>query len=165
MNLQAQINASIAVGSAGFVIPAGAYYFDNGAPLIIYRAKNWSLTSDGHVELWFKVSQHWSTGGVLILECTDISIDGITVDYDPPTHYQGTVLNTNADRANGMVSAMVKTDQGFPEHTGSNDPSNEYMNAPGALIIIGSSAGSVRSISRSEISVQYAMLNGLWRCA
>ena len=66
VDLQAQINASIAVGSAGFVIPAGAYYFDNGAPLIIYRAKNWSLTSDGHVELWFKVSQHWSTGGMLI---------------------------------------------------------------------------------------------------
>jgi hypothetical protein len=88
VSLQAAINASIAAGAPSYTIQAGAYYFDDGSPLIIYRAGNWSLRTDGPVELWFRVTQKWKTGGVLIKECTDVTISGLTVDYDPPTHYQ-----------------------------------------------------------------------------
>jgi hypothetical protein len=88
VSLQAAINASIAAGAPSYTIQAGAYYFDDGSPLIIYRAGNWSLRTDGPVELWFRVTQKWKTGGVLIKECTDVTISGLTVDYDPPAHYQ-----------------------------------------------------------------------------
>ena len=90
--LQAAVNASIAAGEAGYAVAAGAYYFDDGSPLLIHRAKRWNLTATGRVELWFRVSQRWRTGGVLIKECEDVAISGLVVDYDPPTHYQGTVL-------------------------------------------------------------------------
>jgi len=33
-------------------VAEGAYYFDGGAPLLLYRAKNWSLVGKGRVELW-----------------------------------------------------------------------------------------------------------------
>ena len=105
--LQADINASIAASAAGFTIEAGAYYFDDGSPLIIHRAKDWRLATNGHVELWFRVSRKWRTGGVLILECTDISITGITVDYDPPAHYQGEVVATNAASSDPAAAAAA----------------------------------------------------------
>ena len=106
--LQADINASIAASAAGFTIEAGAYYFDDGSPLIIHRAKDWRLATNGHVELWFRVSRKWRTGGVLILECTDISITGITVDYDPPAHYQGEVVATNAASSDPQLEVNCK---------------------------------------------------------
>ena len=98
------------------------------------------------VQLWFRVSQQWATGGVLVKECTDVRIAGLHVDYDPPAHYQGEVvaLRGGAMASTGggggmvrMVRAVVRTDPGFPEpheyiaqHTGGADPSDNYMNAP-----------------------------------
>ena len=45
------------------------------------------------------VSQKWRTGGVLILECEDVAVQGLTVDYDPPAFYQGTVTSLEAGSA------------------------------------------------------------------
>ena len=92
VQLQAAINMSIEAGSRGYTVEAGAYYFDDGAPLVIYRARNWWLRTSGVVQLWFRVTQQWRTGGVLIKECADVSIAGLAVDYDPPAHYQGEVV-------------------------------------------------------------------------
>lgn len=91
LSLQAAINASIDAKEPSFIIPAGAYYFDDGSPLLIYRAKSWALRANGTVELWFRATETWRTGGVLVKECDSISITGLTVDYDPPAYYQGTV--------------------------------------------------------------------------
>lgn len=71
--LQREVNASIAAGGPSYSVAEGAYYFDDGSPLLLYRARNWSLLADpGRVTLWFRVTREWRTGGVLILECTDV---------------------------------------------------------------------------------------------
>ena len=105
-DLQAAINTSIASGASSYTIAAGAYYFDDGTPLLLYRAKDWALrTKPGsHVELWFRVMSgtNLTTGGVLIKECENVAISGLTVDYDPPAMYQGTVLRVDKE---GSVSA------------------------------------------------------------
>ena len=113
--LQAAVNASIAAGEAGYAVAAGAYYFDDGSPLLIHRAKRWNLTAAGRVELWFRVSQRWRTGGVLIKECEDVAISGLVVDYDPPTHYQGTVLADPAPtkpRTTATAHGLVRSPSG-----------------------------------------------------
>ena len=99
-DLQRAINTSIAAGDASYHVAAGAYYFDDGSPLLLFRARNWSLVADpGRVTLWFRVTQKWQTGGVLILESQDIHVHGLTVDYDPPAFYQGTVRSLGAPGA------------------------------------------------------------------
>eukprot|EP01046_Picozoa_sp_COSAG06_P032126 COSAG06_NODE_3187_length_5716_cov_3.110913_1_plen_250_part_10 len=116
--LQAAINASIAAGNPGYSVASGAYYFNDGSPLLVYRARRWSLVGVGRVELWFRTStsrspssigssKHlgatadvgWTTGGVLVLECEDVRIEGFTIDYHPPAFYQGTVLPPSVEDA------------------------------------------------------------------
>ena len=130
--LQAAVNASIAAGKALLRVAAGAYYFDGGGALLIYRARNWAMEPEpgARVELWFKMTSRQTTGGVWIRECEDVRIAGLTIDYDPPPLYQGTV---QADAAPSSV-ALVSTDPGFPDpymyreaHTPANDPSANYL--------------------------------------
>ena len=93
LELQLAINASISAAAPGYRVRSGAYYFDDGAPLLLYRARDWKLSTDGGpVQLWFRATSTWKTGGVLIKECENVSISGLSVDYDPPATYQGTVL-------------------------------------------------------------------------
>jgi hypothetical protein len=98
-DLQAAISASISSGAASYTIAVGAYYFDDGTPLLLHRAKNWVLRAEpGGVELWFRLMSgtNLTTGGVLIKECENVAVSGLTVDYDPPAMYQGTVLGVDA---------------------------------------------------------------------
>lgn len=105
--LQREVNASIAAGDPSYSVAEGAYYFDDGSPLLLYRARNWSLLADpGRVTLWFRVTREWRTGGVLILECTDVRVYGLAVDYDPPAFYQGTVLSL-IDSSSGVTRATA----------------------------------------------------------
>ena len=114
--LQAAINASIASGAAGYTVPSGAYYFDDGSPLLLFRARRWSLDTAGRVELWFRVSQRWRTGGVLVKECSDVAISGLVVDYDPPTHYQGTVLPDPAPPSSSPAPSSATVSPPPPHH-------------------------------------------------
>ena len=76
--------------SSRYTIPTGAYNFDDGSPLLLYRATDFILEAHAAVELWFKVTSTWRTGGVLLLECSNVVVQGqLTVDYDPPAYYQG----------------------------------------------------------------------------
>jgi hypothetical protein len=114
-DLQRAVNGSIAAGEVSFQIAPGAYYFDDGLPLLLYRAQNWSLVAEpGRVTLWFRVTQRWRTGGVLILECEDVRVYGLTVDYDPPTHYQGTVLSLASGPIAGASASKPGQSGGTP---------------------------------------------------
>ena len=42
----------------------------------------------------------------MILECTDVHVEGLIVDYDPPAFYQGTVLHTSSG-AGTTVEGLV----------------------------------------------------------
>ena len=88
--LQTATSASIASGAPSYTILAGACL------LLLLRRRIPSsyntpcqelvaIRADGAVELWFRVTAKWTTGGVLIKECAEVTISGLTTDYDPPT--------------------------------------------------------------------------------
>jgi hypothetical protein len=46
-------------------------------------------------------------------QSSDVVLDGLSVDYDPPAHYQGTIFQVIDDNSSSMIYALVKTDAGF----------------------------------------------------
>jgi hypothetical protein len=109
--LQEEIDKSIALqGASSVSVSAGDYYFGN-ASLVIHRASNFTLRAQagpGTVQLWFTIGT-----GVLVNQSSDVVLDGMSVDYDPPAHYQGTIVQVIDDNSSSMLQALVKTDVGF----------------------------------------------------
>jgi len=108
--LQHSIDTSIAGGASSVAISAGDYYFGN-ASLLIQRASDfslWAKDGPGTVQLWFCIG-----AGVLVDKSRDVLLDGLSIDYDPPAHYQGTVVQVTDDNSSDVIQAMVKTDAGF----------------------------------------------------
>lgn len=91
-------------------VPRGDYYFGN-ASLVIHRASNFTLRAEagpGTVQLWFSIGS-----GVLVNQSSDVILDGLSVDYDPPAHYQSTIVQVTDDSSSDVIQALVKTDAGF----------------------------------------------------
>ena len=109
--LQDAIDASIArAGASSFSVAAGDYYFGN-ASLVIHRAFNFTLRAQagpGTVQLWFSIG-----AGVLVNRSSDVVLDGLSVDYDPPAHWQGTITSITDDGMSSEIQAFVQTDPGF----------------------------------------------------
>ena len=94
--LQDLIDASIAEGGPrpSVSVPAGDYYFGN-ASLRIHRASNFTPQAQGGpgtVQLWFSIG-----AGLLVNQSSDVFLDGLSIDFDPPAHYQGTVEEVRDD--------------------------------------------------------------------
>ena len=107
--LQDEITSSIARGAASVSIAAGDYYFGN-TTLAIHHAHNLTLRAaagPGTVQLWFTIGS-----GLLVNQSRNLVLDGLTIDYDPPSHWQGTILHI-ADSGTGEFEAVVKTDPGY----------------------------------------------------
>ena len=108
--LQDQINRSIATAALILSIPRGDYFFGT-ASLIIHRASNFTLRAEdgpGTVQLWFSIG-----AGVLVKQSSDVVLDGLSLDYDPPAHYQGTIVHVTDDSSSSIIQALVRTDPGF----------------------------------------------------
>ena len=110
--LQKAIDRSIEKGERRLEIRAGDYYFGN-ASMIVHQASNFSLSAKagpGTVQLWFAIG-----AGVLVNQSSDVVLDGFSIDYDPPAHYQGTIQKVIS--ASSVIQATVKTDTGFLDPT------------------------------------------------
>jgi hypothetical protein len=86
VGLQAKIDRSVLQGDQRLSIPQGDYYFGN-TNLVVQQACNFTLlaeTGSGTVHLWFAIGN-----GILVNQSSDVTLDSISVDYDPPAHYQG----------------------------------------------------------------------------
>eukprot|EP01048_Picozoa_sp_COSAG05_P018163 COSAG05_NODE_2607_length_2846_cov_13.463497_1_plen_536_part_00 len=109
--LQHAVDRGIAQRAASVSVQAGDYYFGNTS-LVVHQAANLTLRAEdgpGTVQLWFSIG-----AGLLVNQSTDVVLDGLSIDYDPPAHYQGTVLNviTNGSGSSD-IQALVQTDPGF----------------------------------------------------
>lgn len=103
LGLQAEIQST----PEGVVnVPPGDYYFGN-ASLTIQRKSSFTLRGNMGVNIWFCIG-----AGVLVNQSSDIVLDGLVLDYDPPAHYQGTIVNVTEEGAE-IISAIVQTDVGF----------------------------------------------------
>ena len=109
--LQAQIDAATLRGAPAVVgVGPGDLYFGTRS-LIIHRASNLTLRSSagpGAARLWFGIG-----AGILVNQSADVVLDGLDVDYDPPAHWQGTVVQVIDDRSSADIKAFVVTDPGF----------------------------------------------------
>ena len=108
--LQRQVDTAIAVSSPRVSVAAGDYYF-GAASLLLHQAHGLSLQAEsgsGTVHLWFCIG-----AGVLVNRSSDLVLDGLSIDYDPPAHYQGTI--TRVDDGGATIRAVVATDTGFLE--------------------------------------------------
>jgi hypothetical protein len=100
----------IAENKSTISVPSGDYYFGNTS-LVIHHASDFTLQAaggPGSVNLWFMIGT-----GVLVNESTNVLLDGLTVDYDPPAHYQGTIVSLSDDNTSKFIQAIVQTDPGF----------------------------------------------------
>jgi hypothetical protein len=123
VELQAAIDRAIAGGrrhrgdgsnaTSVVSISAGDYYFGSES-LVIHRASDFVLRAEegpGTAQLWFSVG-----AGILVNQSRDVVLDGLSVDYDPPAHYQGTVMQVEGDDGSSpVIRARVRTDHGFPD--------------------------------------------------
>ncbi len=109
VSLQIEINKSINARLATFTVPAGDYYFGNTS-LILYRANNFTLQGEGNagsVFFWFCIGS-----GILVQESSNLTLNGFSVDYDPPAHYQATILRVKTLTDN-TIQVIATTDPGF----------------------------------------------------
>jgi hypothetical protein len=108
--LQARIDQTIRQSDSIVSISPGDYYFGNTS-LVIHGASNFTLCATagpGTVQFWFSIGS-----GVLVNQSSDVILDGLSVDYDPPAHYQGTIVQVIDDSSSDVIQALVKTDAGF----------------------------------------------------
>lgn len=104
MDIQQQIDAAVAADDTSVVITPGRYYSNKNARHIdVNDVSNFAIVADG-VTL---VGQTPNRG--LELEgCSNITLSGLTLDYDPVLHVQGTI---EALRSNGLD---LRIHEGYP---------------------------------------------------
>ena len=96
-------------------VAAGNYHFGSES-LVIAGARHLRVratSGPGSVNLWFTAGH-----GVLIKNCAGVAMESLSVDYDPPAHWQGTIVALETSPAVGAphpqtTAARVVTDPGF----------------------------------------------------
>jgi len=114
--LQAAVNKSIASGASMLTIAPGTYSFDS-VDLMVNGARDLTIVggvdssrptvSDSTVRLLFTCN--W---GVVLRSCVNVSLRGVTIDYDPPCFSQGNVTAPPTTQSNNTLTYTVE--EGFP---------------------------------------------------
>ena len=84
--LQQHLNEAISTRQPTFTLPAGDVRFARGERLLIARAANMVITG-ANTTLWFEPG-----GGLKVLQCENLSISGVVIDYDPLPYVQAEIL-------------------------------------------------------------------------
>jgi hypothetical protein len=105
IQLQTDLNAAVRRGDGTFTIAPGTYRFQS-TDLLVDAAHDLAIgsgSSSSNVTLLFTCN--W---GLVLRSCSNVSVSGIVVDYDPPCYSQGLVTNT------GLGTVRYTVDDGFP---------------------------------------------------
>ncbi len=111
VKLQADINTAIKTGKSGIAIPPGHYRFDPDGPiswLYLRGVSNFTISGNG-VTFWGDgVKKQKSM--LLLHECVNVTVRGVSFDYDPYSSTQGKILAIDLDKG----TADIAIDPGFP---------------------------------------------------
>lgn len=103
-NLLANLKAELAAGQKSITLPPGDYRFDRGSGVLIQKAEDVEIEATG-VTFWFGPDK-----GVVLDQCRNVKLRGLTIDADPLPWTQG-VIESIDPRAKEMV---VRLDPGYP---------------------------------------------------
>jgi hypothetical protein len=106
-DLQAYVDQEVRAGRRRVVVPAGHYRVvpHNGHHLVLQNLKDVQLLADG-VELVCTET----TRALTISHCTNVSVRGLVIDYDPLPFTQGRITGFGADKR----TAEVELFDGYP---------------------------------------------------
>lgn len=105
--LPEMILSAIARGETNIKIPPGRYYVQpkDGTHLRLENVENFTIDATG-VEMVCSET----TRAILIEDCKDVTIRGLTIDYDPLPYTQGQIVEISQDRK----SHIIRIDDGYP---------------------------------------------------
>jgi hypothetical protein len=120
--LQTDLDAAIAAGSSSFAISPGVYR--PRRDLLLNNARDLRIAPEGggggSVVLLFTCN--W---GLVLRSCVNVSVAGVTIDYDPPCYSQGVVTDSEP----GSFTYLL--DEGFPAPVGESAVSDaRFAQAP-----------------------------------
>lgn len=106
-DLPDMIQAAILRGDTSIRIPPGRYYVrpEMGTHLRLEGVSDFTINATG-VEMVCSET----TRAILIEECENVTIRGLTIDYDPLPFTQGTIVAISDDRK----SHTIRIDEGYP---------------------------------------------------
>ncbi|MCX6896551.1 MAG: hypothetical protein NTZ16_13860 [Verrucomicrobia bacterium] len=110
--LREQLLKAAQNGKEEFVIAPGEYRFPDNAGVAFANLGNLKINAAG-VTFWFERGDSELTGktrGLLLEGCRDLTIEGLTIDFDPPLFMQGKVKGF--DPVANTIDLTV--DDGFP---------------------------------------------------
>ena len=110
--LQRAISAAVAAGDSALKIPAGDYVFSNTS-LHITAARDLAIDATGVVFIFFYGF------GMLLSDCRNTSVKGLTFDSDPPNYAQGKITEVFAtsELAGGTAFTAKFDDRFIPPDT------------------------------------------------
>eukprot|EP00039_Didymoeca_costata_P022152 m.346225 g.346225 ORF g.346225 m.346225 type:complete len:514 (+) comp28439_c0_seq1:48-1589(+) len=105
-HLQYQINTAVAQRATILEINEGIYRFGN-SPLLVNNAENLKIKGkDGEkIEFIFDIG-----GGIKIVNCFNVTVQGISMGYFPVVHTQGKIVHIDKN----SNTFIYKADPGFP---------------------------------------------------
>lgn len=141
-NVLAQLNS--AAGS--FTIPPGDYRFSAANPITLSGLTNLVLNAPG-VTFWFDPPDTW---GLKFSSCSNVTVEGLTIDFDPVPWVQGVVTAINS----GSSTVTVQLMDGFGEIPGTNASRNVVFYHPdGSFLVRGLTRGICTPLGGSLLSV------------
>jgi len=108
-DIRALIKNAVAQGQARLVIPPGVYRIgpeeNEGVIIMVRKARNLEIVADGVIMVCTKRMR-----ALMFEQCENVTLRGLTLDYDPLTFTQGKVAAIAEDK--GWLD--VKIDEGYP---------------------------------------------------
>jgi hypothetical protein len=146
-NILSQIRTAAANHQAAFTIPVGDYRFsaNKGVYPTLSGLRDMAIAATG-ATFWFDPPDIW---GLQFLNSTNVQVNGLTLDYDPPPFAQGQVTAINS--TNSTVDVQVMS--GYPM------PTNEtraiiFYHSDGSFILRGYTPGTITVLGGQGIRVQ-----------
>lgn len=148
VDVQKLITDAYASGAKSVTIPAGAYRMrmDGAQGHIVLRdMKDFTINADGVTFLY----QTINAPGLVLSNCENITINGLTTDYENVGFYQGEILSVAEDKR----SVEVRLDPAYPHHL--LDENEFYTDSLGAgyyradgTPVPNLTAGGLKSVSK-----------------
>jgi len=107
--LAANLNAALDGGATTFTIPPGDYRFGpEGLASLVLSGRHDAVIEAAGATFWFH-GRH-RIDALKLSQCRDVTLRGLTIDYDPPAYSQGEIVAKD-DAAKTMD---IRIDPGFP---------------------------------------------------